>query len=335
MSAVATGLLQECQEMFKVRNMPDVTWLPEAMAPAPAGPEQPQAGTAKAAKAQMQALQPKVLTFDRFGVAVDDQDTFEPTVSHEVCKWEVTVAAVPTLELRKAALLQGLHQANAIGMHAIGGKVRITRSSNGDVVVATTKEVQQDELMFVPMVPGLSFLGELSKKTPPLSVQVPSFTAGPSPEGPRASGAADGPRASGAAGDDDGEGGGEDDVPLVILPCTRLPPKGVALEKGKNVFLHPFWVMQRASGAAEANCEMGTLQVDVLSNVSAGPTTFAGARLSNVQVLTIPVLRNTKAISADGVLIAPGAVAAAKQQKKKAAVKWDSKAASKASSKGK
>ena len=92
-----------------------------------------------------------------------------------------------------------------------------------------------------------------------------------------------------------GEDIGETDD-LAILPCLRLPPRGVALEDYDKVkFVHPFWAIEREiKDLDKINCAMVEISVDSVMTASLGTLALGKAGQSAVSNLHIPALTNSE-----------------------------------------
>ncbi len=159
--------------------------------------------------------------------------------------------------------------------------MEIRRSASCDVTVVAVRDLAGGELTIVPIVPLLNFI--FGRKTG---------------AGPAANAVALPPR--------DGS------EPLVISPCTRLPPRGALLQEwGKEAFASPCWLMERSSNPLAANCSWAPVTVRSVNCFECGSAPLdLGTAMTTVTASheedVLYVLTNHKAVKTGDDLIMEG-----------------------------
>ena len=263
---LAEVLFIECEKLFK-RPMPAKVWgKPEAEAT-------PRSSTAPAGKNKPD-LEPRLIQYNEKGEATNTQDTFEATRSYSSCDWKGTLASSTLeLDLHKSLLMKALSLVNDALLEMNPPSIDIRRWSSGELQVVATAEIPAQGISFAPMITGTGFLALKSKRggLPPGAVTLHGY--GPT-----------------------GTGGEVDD--MAILPCLRMPPRGVDMEDHKAaqkpLFLHPFWAIERHAQADKCNCDLIEVSVDMVLNAGFGNLQLPAPTRSMMQSLRIPVMTNTK-----------------------------------------
>ena len=316
LSHLAEVLYDECKTLFK-KAMPQKTWAPPKADDKPA-----KTSTAPARKGQPD-LEPRLISYDKDGHATNSQDVHEESRSSEVCAWRSTLPS-DNLEVEqlKSLLMMALSHVNHCLLDMAGDCVEVRRWSTGEVEVLATKDIPAHGVAFAPAVSGMSFFALSSKKggLPPGAVRLHGF--GPRAKGLRTSdteaadmggGDGDGLRASETNAEGDGAGvagAAGPDAPgvvddLAILPCLRLPPRGVSLEgyEVSKMFVHPFWAMEREAKQPErCNCQLVEVTLDMVMSAGFGQLQLDKKAQSMASALSIPVLTNTEATAFDNPL---------------------------------
>jgi hypothetical protein len=231
------------------------------------------------------------------------------------------------LEIRKATLLRALLRCDVDFRHRMQHKLLVQRASTGEISVRAAQALDAQELILVPMVASTAFIGLSSKQGLPLQA-VPVVGFGVRPPSPlrnhvkkrKSPQMADQTDDALPTADRSSEAKTHD---LVILPCTRLPPRGVELHlHDKPVFLHPFWAMQRSSILEEANIDMQEITFDIVDSIVKGEKKDAGRMAPQHERVNIPVAVNVEPLAEGDALIMPMA-RVEKIQRGAKPVTWD------------
>ena len=275
---VAESLRAELAELTKKsdQEMPPRAW-PK---PQPRASGQP----ALSSKPDLaQALQPRLIEYDSTGTATNEQETVQEVIEIEECSWAETLepTALKT-ELAKASLLSDLTFVSRVMSKPMAAKVVVERSSRGELTVKAKTELAVGEVALVPAVAGAAFLTKTAPSANPTAVKL-NFTA---------------PCAS--------RGDAACDEEWYILPCTRLPPKGILVDTyEKAKFISPFWAMKRSPIREDSNCDMAEVSISQATSVGLGqePLDLGWKTSLGDHAATIPVITNTQVIVAGGELI--------------------------------
>ena len=300
---LAEVLYDECKKTFK-SQMPVKVWT-EIKAVDESQPAQPSAAPAR----KKEDLEPRLIVFDSDGNAMNEQDSFEESKHSSACDWSSTLKS-STLEydILKAELMNALTLVDNALLEGAKSRIEVRRWSTGEVQVFAKEQLQVHAVALAPMVCSMSFFALSSKKggLPPGAVRLSGF-------GPRASGAkkkvdiAAGAKPEEAAAPEEESATPEEAAApeeeiddLAILPCNRLPPRGVEFERyDKPVFVHPFWAIERKDQSKDSekiNCEMVDVSVDSVMTAGFGPLSLTCKGQSSCKKLNIPVLTNTQVI---------------------------------------
>ena len=180
----------------------------------------------KSKKNQEPALLPKIINFVS-GQADGEQEVLFDRPSEEIIEW-APLMTFPEAETARAHLTIALHELTQALVPLAADKVDLKRNSFGDIVVEAKVDIPRGSVAFAPSVSGPGFIvsracgdGERLKPLPPNAISIPDWFG----------------------------------QPLAIMPCARLPPRGLEVSKWEKIsFLSPFWAMTHSPIPERANC---------------------------------------------------------------------------------
>ena len=244
-------------------------------------------------------LMPKILTFAD-GKLNNKQDEARVETTTEQINW-LAFQKPLNEDLAKARVIWGLDQlALAVcpyrhSERCCGASISVTRSSTGEMTVSATEGIPAGGVCLAPTVASGAFV--VAKKK--------NHTYAP-------------PAVCAKVGD----------VEMVILPSTRLPPRGIQVAdwgpKKDTAFVSPFWVIETSPIAAKANCSHSLVSWKAVSTVVFEEDTFKleCKSLSASCEMNIPVITNHKALVTGDKLVLI-AEAKDKQATKGKVFSWD------------
>ena len=221
-------------------------------------------------------LAPRVISFVD-GEAIDAQSTFVAQRTSEQFDWQG--ASSDTVDGARCRLMFLLESLQTSLPKLAPDVFTIARTDTGRITVRANREFAAGELCLPPMVSGLGYI----------TIEKDDRTSGPAVPGAAVRTGIAAP-------------GGK----LVILPCVRLPPRGVsAAAWDKPVYALPVWLAERSFVAVETNCSWVSVVADIVLSIGlAVPPLDVGRKVANDYLQhSIPVLTNHTAIKAGDHLV--------------------------------
>ena len=223
-------------------------------------------GAPAVAQACRKTLQPKIIRYGADGVAIESQDVAIETVSKAPLDWETGMSRA---EASKAPFAMALAMVSRELLKDTTGRVGMTRSSKGEVKVVALQDLKLGSVAFAPAGPdgeNVSICSASKEYKPPYLV----------------------------IGN------------LAIAPVTRLPPSKVDVaDWKKDVFVNPYWAMERSPVSETANMSESCVAVEGVMNMTftREPMDLRRASAVATSAIEIPVLTNHKDIKQGDELI--------------------------------
>ena len=224
---VAESFLEELKVKGKLRArglaLPQTPWETPT--------EPPERPSSSRPRKEEPDLLPKIISFVS-GQADSEQEIHIEHTSEETVDWAPTII-FPTEEVARARLSIALDELTQTLVPVMKELITLKRNGFGDLVVEAKTDLKAGSVALAPSVNGPGFIisracgdDKKSKTLPPSAIDIPDWFG----------------------------------APLAILPCAKMPPRGVNFGTwDKTGFVNPFWAMARSPIPEKANCSMTTV----------------------------------------------------------------------------